>query len=115
MSQSPEEQISEIEISIEQAKHWIDCKNSMQNLLKNPDFKRVFLVDYLEREPVRLVKMKADASQATPELQAAIDKEMIGIGMLDQYIRYMFQRGKQALTTVNDNEEAKEDILNEIN
>lgn len=115
MEQSSDEQIATIEITIEQAKHCVDCMTSMENLLKNPDFKKVFLIDYLEREPVRLVKLKCDVNQSSPESQAAIDKEMIGIGMLDQYIRYMFQRGNQALSTINDNEEARDEILNEIN
>lgn len=108
MSQS---QLETIELSIQHAKKTVDTMKALQRLTVNRDFKTLVLSGYFEKEPVRLVLLKADPAMQTPELQAAIIKEMDAIGAFRQYLSGVMQLGRMAEKAIADDEATREEIL----
>ncbi len=111
---SNEEEVQEIEISIEQARELIELKNALERLtLSSPDFKKVFLEGYLKDEALRLVNTKADPEMATPENQALIITGIDSIGYLQVYLRTIMQRGRYMESQLQNDLETKEELLAE--
>lgn len=108
-----EEQIENIEISIEQAKKAIDSMNSLLKLTKNKDFKKVINEGYFEKEASRLVLLKADPSMQSPEDQRLIENSIIAIGFLRQYFSAVIQMGRMAERTLASDESTREELLSE--
>ena len=107
------QEIQQVELSIEQAKEMIAQADSVERLYKNRDFKKVILEGYFEKEPVRLVKAKANPALATEETQNRIDKEIIGIGILEQYFYKTLTLGNQAKNSLVEYESMLEELRNE--
>jgi len=85
----------EIEISIQAATEIVERKNSMERLISNPDFAKIFTVGYLEKEASRLVSCLADNEWQTPEKQAELAADMRAISSFRQFILGIKQMGKQ--------------------
>ena len=58
---SIEEQLQELEDNMNDAKHFIDIKDSTIKLFKNREFKKVVLDYYFKEEAARLVMAKASS------------------------------------------------------
>lgn len=107
-----EQQIELVEITIEQAKNKIAVMDAIDRLTRNRDFKKVFTEGYFEREPARLVKMKADPSSQTPEAQASILRQIDAIGTLHQYLRTQHVLGQMAQRDLAEHEQTLVDLRN---
>lgn len=107
------DQIEQIELNIEDAKQIVARKQSVENLLKNTHFKRVITEGYFKDEASRLVLLKADMNYQTPESQAQIDKSIIGIGYLRQYLSSLVQLGNMAENAIASDEATLEELLAE--
>lgn len=108
-----EEQLENIEISIEQAKKAIDMMESLLKLTKNKDFKKVINEGYFEKEASRLVLLKADPSMQSPEDQRLLDNSIIAIGFLRQYFSAVIQMGRMAERSIANDEVTREELLGE--
>jgi len=102
-----------IEIGIKEAKEFIDRKTAMDRLMTNRDFKRVFLKEYFEAEPVRLVMLKANPSMQDAECQAEILKQMDAIGTLKGFMNAIRAQGDMAVRALAEHEDALEEALRE--
>ena len=80
---STEEQLQELEDNMNDAKHFIDIKDSTIKLFKNREFKKVVLDYYFKEEAARLVMAKA--SSLNEEQQKMIDNMIYGIGALSNF------------------------------
>jgi len=107
---TPDQQIEQIELSIEQAKSSIDMRDALRRLNENKDFKKVIVEGYFEKEASRVVLLKADPNTQDTETQDALDKSIIAIGQLRQYMRTIFQVGGMADGAMGSHEEALEEI-----
>ena len=85
-----EDQITTIEIGIEEARRDVALAEALDRLHKNKDFKKIILMDYFEKNAQRAVMMKSDAYQQTVEKQKDIDNVITGIGQLGQYFHKIF-------------------------
>lgn len=103
-----EENVELIEISMEQAKSKIALMECIDRLTRNRDFKKIFTEGYFEKEPARLVKLKADPQAADPDYQASILKQIDSIGCLHQYLRAIHVQGQMAQRELVAHEEALE-------
>lgn len=101
--------IQEVELNIEFAKERIELLNALDRLLKNADFKLVISEGYMEKEAIRLVKALANGA-ILPEGKAEIQKDIEGIGRLDQYFEAIVQIGRAQENTLN----AYQDTLTEL-
>ena len=110
---SNESDLEKIELSIEQANVHIGKQAALQSLFSNKEFIEVFLKGYFETEPSRLVLLKADPAMQSAENQASIIQAIDAIGHFRQYINTIMQLGNMARKAVNDDQEAREEILAE--
>jgi len=110
---SPADQIQEIERNLETAKALVETNSAFQRLLKNSDFKHVITEGYLQKEAIRLVKLKAEASMASPEKQALILRDIDSIGSLHQYFTTIVQLAGMAERSIVSDEATHAELLAE--
>lgn len=84
----------------------IDLNNSLTNLFSNPDFKKVFLDHYVDKEPARLVHLLADPSiymsDKSEMLKKDLHERMIGVARFSEYLRYIPMLAERAVKQLND-------------
>lgn len=107
---SKQEQINEIEVSKKTATKMVGNRDAILRLMKNRDFKRVILDTLFEKEPVRLVLLKSDPNFQTDEQQAELEKEMLTIGGLRQFLNSQIQMGNQMADSLEDMDKALEEL-----
>lgn len=107
------EQLSQIEKDIKTSTEVVDFGNALERLRSNRDFKRVVLEGYFKDEAVRLVHLLSDPAMQTPEKQASIHTQMMGIGQMSQYFNTVFFRARQAGKYIADAEEMREELIAE--
>ena len=107
------EQLEQIEISIEQAQEAVALKRALNNLLKNKDFESIISIGYFEKEASRLVLLKADASMAKDSDQNLILKSIDSIGFLRQYFTTIMQLGRMAERSIEEDQLTREELLAE--
>ena len=106
-------QIEQIEVSINQAKNAIDRMHAFQKLLTNENFKSILEEGYFKEEASRLVLLKSDPQMSSDENQKAVDNAIIGIGQLRQYFQTTMQLGRMAEKALIDDEISHEELLRE--
>ena len=75
----------------EVCKEKIDRADALERLCKNTDFKSVFMDNYVEKEPARIVSLLADASMNHSDKRdlhrVELQERMIGIARFSEYLR----------------------------
>jgi hypothetical protein len=112
MSQMDQE-LAQVEVSIEQAKANIDRASALERLKENRDFKEIILEGYFEKEASRLVLLKADPNMQEPNEQRQVEKMIDSIGYLRQYLNMIYQFGSMADNALEQHQKTREDILAE--
>ena len=105
-----DQEIHDVEISIKQAQAGVDRAKSMERLMSNRDFKKVFLEGYFEKEAVRLVFLKSDPNFQTPEAQSDLIKQMDAIGSMRHYCNSILIMGDQFKAAITESEDTLDDI-----
>jgi len=108
-----QEQVREIEIDMETAKKTIALEEAMSRLYKDKDFKAVILDGYFKEEASRTVMLKAEPNMQDEIRQKALDNIITGIGSLRQYFRKVYQVAQMSLKSLEDQQQAREEILAE--
>jgi len=111
--ESPQNELQQVELSIDQAKASIDKMKSLQTLSRNKEFVEIVHKDYFEKEASRLVLLRADDSMQDDESQKSINNQMIAIGYLRQYFQTIMQLGNMATNALKADEATREEILEE--
>ena len=99
-----ENDVKEIELSIETAQNAINRKKVFLRLVDNKDFQEIIEKGYFEEEAVRLVGALASPALTSDFDQDQMQKEMIGVGRLRQYFYAIVQQGQAAEHAVQANE-----------
>lgn len=102
--------VQEIELSIEQAKEFVERGKRLERLQANPDFQEIIGKGYFEREAIRLVHLKSDPNIQCPEKQASIVRDMDAIGSLRWYLQVIQMQAVNAAMAIADGEEALDEI-----
>lgn len=110
---SNEQQMAQIEMSIEAAQKRIEDAAALDRLYKNPDFKRIFLDGYFRDEASRTVLLKADPSMQGEQEQKDCNNIIMAIGMLRQHFAKVFAIGEQAEYAIEADRETREEMLAE--
>jgi len=108
------DQIEAIEKEAEKSRVAIAFGDALIRLKNNKDFKDVVLKGYFEAEPIRLVHLKAEASMAAPDKQAAILSQIDAIGNFSAYLNAALHKAAQAERTLEDTEAALIEINEEL-
>ena len=108
---STERELQELDDNMQDAKHFIDIKDSTLKLFKNKEFKKVVLEYYFKEEAARLVMAKA--SNLNEDQQKLINNMIYGIGALSNFFDAVLTRGTQAEQALREDENARTEILQE--
>lgn len=108
-----EEQIEQINVTIESAKKSVKMRDDLRKLIDNPLFDEVIIKGYFEGESSRLVLLRADPSMESEINQKRIDHGIIAIGNLRQYFRTIVQIGGMAEKSLSADEETHDQLLSE--
>lgn len=105
--------VEEIELNIKQAQKIVDAGTSLERLMLNRDFKKVFIEGYLEQEAIRLVHLKSDESMQTPAKQESVIKQIDAIGAVSSYLNTVRWKAAQAVKAIDADEQTREELLTE--
>ena len=105
-----EAEIKHIELSIEDAKESVALRDAFLRLKENKDFKAIIDKAYFEHEPTRLAFLTADPSQFGTNEQAAIQRQIAGIGSLRMFLISLMHQGNMAEKAIESHEERLEEI-----
>lgn len=106
-----QDDIKELEASIQRAKALVELGSSLERLSLNRDFKAIVLEGYFKQEAIRLVHLRSDPSMQTLERQADIVKQMDAIAGFSQYLLVIQQQAYMAKRSVASDEQSMEEIL----
>lgn len=98
-------------MGIDQAKEAIAMRDALLRLTKNRDFKKLITEFYFEKEPVRLVMLKADPAADSEKEQANILAEIDAISRFRHFLRMVMTAGNTSERAMGD----YEDTLSELN
>lgn len=96
--------IGEIEITIEQARQTIRKGELIRELESYPAFKELIIDGYFRDEASRLVMLKADKEFEPAEKQAKLDRDILGISVLGEYLRTQKLLGSMAEDSLDQHE-----------
>lgn len=108
-----DQDLQRIELSIEEAKQKIDLAKSLEILQNNVHFKKLITENFLEKRAIALVQNRASYDMQTEASQKFIDAQLVAIGQLGQYLRFVAQEGAMAKEAMKSDEEEREAILKE--
>ena len=102
-----------IEISIEVAKKAIAKGEALERLFKNPDFKKIIMEDYFEKEPARLVGLLTDSEMQDESNQTGLKNDMIGVSVLRKHFIVIQRIANQMTNAVAQSEAELDSLRNE--
>ena len=108
-----EQQLGQLEITIEEAKQSIEKAEALHRIAKNPDFKLLISDGYFVKEASRLVLSKAMPDASNPAIQQDYDNSITAIGYLKRYFAQIIGMANMAEKSLRESEQTREDILNE--
>lgn len=103
--------IQALDANIRESQAIAELGEALNRLSRHRDFQKIIQEGYFRDEAVRLVHLKADPSQQTPERQAAIVAQIDAIGTLSGYFRTVFHNAALAKKAIAADEETREDLL----
>ncbi len=89
-------QVQQIEVSIEQAKENISLLDTLRKLEQDPNFKKLILENYLEKESIRLVSALSSPALQAEEQQKLLHGDMLGIASLRSYFSKIIADGQMS-------------------
>jgi len=107
---SKEQQIQEIEQSIQGARITVELGNALARLHSNRDFKKVVLDGYFRDEAVRLVHLLSDPNMQTPDKQATILSDIRSIGALGSFFKTLEFRADLARKSIVFDEQTRDEL-----
>jgi hypothetical protein len=113
-----ENQLNEVEITIEKAKAQVEKSEALRRLEKNKDFKSIFLEGLLKEDAIGQVHLLASPQLFAPGPGATAAKKSIKarlrmIGEFANYCRYIHQEGESSRAALADHEETRGELLAE--
>lgn len=100
---SQQNEIHEIEMSIEAAKEMVARGELTEKLAKNPAFKKLVLDGYFVDEAARLAHLVSDPN-LSEEQRAMVNRDLIGIGAFKRYLQTVRQLAGMASREIADAE-----------
>mgnify|MGYP001545770471 FL=1 len=107
-------QLHEIEMTIESAQAAIEEMQALERLRKNKDWQMLIETGYLEKEGARLVLARADPGLQDDNNQRQVDKMIDGVGYFRQYLNKIYQFGHHAERAIDDHRKTRDEIQQEM-
>jgi hypothetical protein len=106
------EEMRQIEVTIEQCEEQVALLECYERLKDNPDFQTLILHNLMEQEAIRAVKAEADEN-LTPEGKQGMKNIRVCIGQLDNYFRKVNIFGNAAKRALAEDKITREELLKE--
>ena len=94
-----------IQITIDQAKNQVELGEALERLHQNPDFRKVVLHQYIDRETVRLGHLLSDPSMQDAAQQQMVLSDLKAIGCFVNYLRTIHATARMASEAIKVNED----------
>jgi len=111
---SNDEQIKEVELSIDMAKEAINKKKDFDKLLLLPEFNSIIEDGYFKVKASELVLLLASPGMQADTHQKELLKQINAIGSLRQYFHSIVAQGMQAESALEDFEATQTELLEEV-
>lgn len=108
-----EQQIKQVELTIEAARANIDRAKTLDKLTENLEFNTLIMTGYFTEEAARLVLLKADPNMMGEREQAHVNRLIDGIGALRQYFSTIERIGEMSTRAMAEHEMTREELLHE--
>jgi hypothetical protein len=108
-----EQQLAQIEITIEQAHEAIALADALKRLHKNKDFKLVITEGLFDKEASRVVILRSDPEMASEKEQKECNDIITTIGGVFGYFNKIYAIGNQCHMSLEADKETRGDILQE--
>lgn len=105
--------VRHFEEAIRQARQHIEMDKALERLESSRDFKLVITEGYLEKEAIRLVRLKSDPAMQTPERKASVLAQIDAIGGLIQYFSTLNYNASLAEKSIEQLESEREEMTAE--
>ena len=109
-----EQDLHEIEVTIEQARDAINMYDMLKRLRENEDFKKLIAEHYLDDYANNLVFAKANPSMQEEEKQEAVNRQLTAISELNRWFVDLQIGAMQAERAIERSEATREEILAEM-
>lgn len=97
MQSNLQNDINQVEITMEHAKELIKKAELVQRLTNHPDFKDIILEGYFTEEAARLGHLVGDPETVMdPRRGTMVQNDLIGIGALKRYMSTILMLGRRA-------------------
>lgn len=106
-----QQEIQEIDKSIQEARVTVELGNALARLQSNRDFKKVIETGYFKDEAVRLVHLLSDPNMQTPEKQQAILSDIRAVGALKNYLGTVSFLANVAKKSIAFSEEVRDELI----
>jgi hypothetical protein len=107
-------QLQEINLTIEEAQKNIELMEAYHRLQDNLDFKKLILEGYYINEAADLVANKVRPELAQEHHQQMIDRLILGVGGLRMYLTKVHNMGVQAKNALDAHYRTREEIMEEM-
>lgn len=104
--------IEQLQDLIKERKQSILLNDALTRLRSNPDFILVIEKNYFQNYACELVKLKG-YSNHTPEFEQDLERCLMGIGKLNQYLESIPSEAESARNAINDAESAITELESE--
>lgn len=102
-------EIQEVELSIEAAREMVDRGKAALRLADNPDFKRLITTGYFRDEAARLALLLSEPT-ISEEIRDNINRDLIGVGAVKRYLTTIVQMGEHAASEIESAQEVLEEL-----
>ena len=102
--------IKTLELSIEQAKNAVKLRDHAEKLLKNKSFQALFDDEYFDSYVKNTALLLAEVKIDDPKMHEDLVLELEAVGRVRGFIRSVFQKGAMAERTIEDAEQAIDEI-----
>lgn len=105
-------ELQQVEREIASYKYQLSLGEMLERLSSNKDFQTLITEGFLRENAIHLVNLLAHPAQQTPEKQAAIHRQMAGIGALNDHFRDIRQKAELAPDSLAKSEDMRTYLLN---
>ena len=113
MSQQLENDIKQVEMTIEHAQELVRKGKLAEKLADNPDFKEIIIEGFIFNEAVRLAHLIGDPTVIDPNIVAVCKRDIHAPGALKRYLSAMVTIGHNAANELLACEIELDDLRNE--
>jgi hypothetical protein len=109
-----EQDLHILEVTMEEAQKTIDLGVALDRLVKNRDFKKLFLEEFCEQDVLRTVSLRAHPGFQSEERQTALNKSLDAVAHFQMYMHQTKQAAAMATKELDDHRNTYTEMQGEV-